>query len=163
VWWGEGADVGPDLLDHAVELGELVLGERLGREQVESARVGVLQDPVENRQVVAERLARRRGRHDDHVLATRHAGEGFGLVAVEPFVASPGQGVAQLRMQLVGKLHDARRLRRKMPQRGQHGLAAQRLLDLQALQDREQGRLAVGARRDGPRAGRDQLLAHADA
>src|SRR6185436_19274291 len=48
-----------------VQLRHLVLGQRLGREQVERARGRVLQDRVEDRQVVTERLARGRRRGDD--------------------------------------------------------------------------------------------------
>ena len=57
---GERPDVGPDRLDHPVQLGQLVLGQRLRREEVEGPRVRVLQDAVEDGQVVAEGLARRR-------------------------------------------------------------------------------------------------------
>ena len=51
------------------ELGDLVLAERLGREQEEGARGRVLGDGLQDGQRVAQRLARRRRRDDDDVLA----------------------------------------------------------------------------------------------
>ena len=54
---GERLDVGADLFDQSVQLGLLVLGERLGGEEVEGAGVGVFEDGVEDGQVVAEGLA----------------------------------------------------------------------------------------------------------
>jgi len=48
-----------------VEFGKLILGERFGGEEVEGARVGVFENGVEDRQVVAERFSRS-GRGDDH-------------------------------------------------------------------------------------------------
>ena len=54
------------------QLGELVLGQRLGREQIEHARLGLLHERLEHGQVVAERLARGGRRHHDEVLALGH-------------------------------------------------------------------------------------------
>src|SRR5439155_25318412 len=48
-------DVG--VLREPLELGELILGKRLGRVDVERARGGILRDRVDDRQVVAEGLA----------------------------------------------------------------------------------------------------------
>jgi hypothetical protein len=65
---GEGLDA---QLAGAVELqqfGHLVLRQRLGREQVQ--RLGLsLHRRGDHRQGVAQRFARRRGRHDGHMLA----------------------------------------------------------------------------------------------
>ena len=66
------------------ELGELVLAQGLRREQVERPRRRVLADRLEDRQVVAERLARRGRRHDRDVLA-RHGA---------PRAPRPGGGTA---------------------------------------------------------------------
>ena len=52
---------------------ELIGGERLGREEIEGARSGIGGDRVEDRQVVAERLARC-GRRDHHGIATGAGG-----------------------------------------------------------------------------------------
>ena len=65
------------------ELRELVLAERLGGEEVQRPCRGVLRDGLQDGQVVAERLARRRGRHDGHVLAGAQRLQGLRLVAVE--------------------------------------------------------------------------------
>jgi hypothetical protein len=48
-----------------VEFGELILGERLGREKIEGPRVGVFKHGIEDREVVAKRLAGS-GRSDNH-------------------------------------------------------------------------------------------------
>jgi len=50
---GEGGDVLAESLDGGVELGELILREGLGGEEVERPRVGVFDDGVEDGQVVA--------------------------------------------------------------------------------------------------------------
>src|SRR2546422_5344787 len=60
------------LLGELFQLGQLVLGERLRRKDVERARVGLVHDRLEHRQVVAERLARRRRRDDDDVASGLH-------------------------------------------------------------------------------------------
>jgi hypothetical protein len=127
-----------------VQLGQLVLGQRLGREEVEGAGVGVLQDPVEDRQVVAEGLARG-GRRDDHdVLPRLDPLVGLALVGVEPLVAPPGERLLQLRVQVRREVDDLGGLGREVAQRGQDGLGAERPLDLEALQDGEQRPLRVG-------------------
>ena len=66
-----------------MQLGHLVLRQRLGRKEIERATRRIAQDRIEHRQVVAERLARRRRRRDDDVVSRRHVGKGFGLMAVE--------------------------------------------------------------------------------
>ena len=55
-----------------VQLGELVLRQRLGGKEIERARVGISKNRVQDRQVVAERLARRGRRDDDHILSRVH-------------------------------------------------------------------------------------------
>ncbi len=159
---GERADVRPDRLDHRVELGQLVLGQRLRGKEVERPRVGVLEDAVEDGKVVAEGLARGGRRDDDHVLAALDELERLALVAVEALVAPPDERVAQLRVQLPREVHHAGRLGREVPQRGEHRLAAEGLLDLEALQDGKEGRRTVTARRNGPGRGGDELLGQDD-
>ena len=61
---------------HLVQLGELILCECLGRKQVQRPRRRVVQDRVEHRRVVAERLARRRRGHDDDAAAAQGVGDG---------------------------------------------------------------------------------------
>ncbi len=68
---------GPDL-----ELGELVLRERLRGKKVQGTRGGLLQQGVENGQVVTEGLAGRGWRDDDHVLARERGAHGCCLMGV---------------------------------------------------------------------------------
>ena len=70
-------------LGELVQLRELVLGERLGRKQVEDARLGLLDQGLQDGQVVAERLARGRRRHDDDVFPLGHDLDRARLVRVE--------------------------------------------------------------------------------
>ncbi len=65
------------------ELRDLVLPERLGREEEQGSRGGVLGDRLERRQRVTERLARRGGRDDHDVLAGVDRLDRFGLMDVE--------------------------------------------------------------------------------
>src|SRR5947208_14696494 len=52
---------------YGMEVGKLVLSKSLGWEEVKSAGVGVLEDGVEDREVVAEGLSRGGGRDDNHM------------------------------------------------------------------------------------------------
>jgi hypothetical protein len=70
-------------LAQALQFRKLVLSERLGREQIQCAARRVLKNRVEDRRVVAERLARRRRRDDDDVPAGERVIDRFGLVCVE--------------------------------------------------------------------------------
>ena len=72
-----------EALREIVQLGELVLRERLGGEEVERARIGIFEDGVQDRQVVAERFAGCRGR-DDHEVFSRARKFGCGgLMRIE--------------------------------------------------------------------------------
>ena len=57
------------LLGELLELGELVLRERLRGKQIQNASVRLVQQRLQDRQVVAERLAGRGRCHDDNVVA----------------------------------------------------------------------------------------------
>ena len=70
-------------LAQALKLRELILRERLGRKQIERTAGGILQDGVQHRRVVAERLARRRRRDHDDVAAGQRVLDRFGLMRVE--------------------------------------------------------------------------------
>ena len=84
---GEDADLQLVVVRHElrqrVQLRELILRQRLCRKQIQRARRRILQDGVEHRRVVAERLARRRRRDRDDVAAGEHVLERLGLVRVE--------------------------------------------------------------------------------
>ena len=72
------------LVGEGVQLGKLILRERLGREEIERAARRIADDGVEHRGVVAERLARGGGRGDDDVPPGQGVRHGFSLVHVEP-------------------------------------------------------------------------------
>ena len=77
-------------LGQAVQLGQLVLGQRLGRKQVQGAARRIGHDGVQDGHVVAERLAgRRRGRHD-HVASRQGVRHRLGLVRVDLIDAARG-------------------------------------------------------------------------
>jgi hypothetical protein len=61
----------------------LILGERLGRKEVERPCRPIRQEGVEHRQIVAQRLATGRGGDDDHVFATQRSLYRPRLVGVE--------------------------------------------------------------------------------
>ena len=66
---GRGRDGQPGRRRQLAELADLVLAERLGREQQQGPRGRVVGDGLQDRQRVAQRLARRRRGHD-HDVAT---------------------------------------------------------------------------------------------
>ena len=68
------------MLHERVELRQLILRERFRGKQIQRARRRVLQNGVEDRQVVAQRLARRRGRHRDDVPARQRVADRLGLM-----------------------------------------------------------------------------------
>jgi hypothetical protein len=73
------------------ELGQLILGQRLGREEVERAARGLLQESLQDGQVVAERLPARGRRDDDEVLLAAGQLVGLSLVGVQPLDPAPAQ------------------------------------------------------------------------
>ncbi len=66
---GENAEAILQTLVEVVKFGELVLRERFGGEEVERAGVGILEDLVQHRQVVAQRFSGSGGRDDDCVFS----------------------------------------------------------------------------------------------
>ncbi len=80
---GVGLDVGLHLADQAVDLVHLVLGEGLRREEVEGAGLRLFEDPLEDRDVIAEGLAARRRGDQDDALALADQINGLRLVAVK--------------------------------------------------------------------------------
>jgi hypothetical protein len=96
----------PDLLGQApvdiVELGLLVLRQGLGREEIHGPRRGVLHDGVEDRQVVAKRLAGGRRGHDDDVLPFLEGLPARALVGEELGEALVDEGLAQGGVDVVG-------------------------------------------------------------
>jgi hypothetical protein len=103
-----------------VQLGHLVLRQRLRREQIQRARGRILQDAIENGQVVAERLARRRRRRHDHLAAARRVFEGFGLVRVKLMHAALLERSLYPWIDGFGERRVGRFNRRQPPDRGHH-------------------------------------------
>ena len=89
---------GSDLAS-VLQLGQLILRQGLGREQVEDARLRPLDQRLQRGQVVAERLARRGGRDHDDVLALLDELPGAGLMAVELLDAPRAQGLGDARIE----------------------------------------------------------------
>ena len=77
-------DAHAHVLDHAVQLRHLVAGERLGGKQVQRPAGLVLQYGLKHGHVVAQRLARGRGRHDHEVLPRQRGADGLALVDIRP-------------------------------------------------------------------------------
>ncbi len=92
------------------ELSELVLAERLGGEEVQRPRRGILRDGLQDGQVVAERFARCGGRHDGHILPGSQRLECLRLMAVQRADASSLQGAHETRLQPVRDGHVLGRL-----------------------------------------------------
>ncbi len=118
---GEHADLlagrGVDRLAHRLQLRELILRQRLGRKQVERAARRILEDRVEHRRVVAERLARRRRRDDDRVATGQRVLDRFRLVRVELIDAARRERADQPRIERRGKRRELGRDRRQTPDR----------------------------------------------
>ena len=74
-------------------------------------------------------------------------------MGVGPLQAAAPEHVAQPRIEIVRELRVPRVLGREMAQRGEHGLRAQRALDLERLEDGEESAFGV-------LAAQGELLAH---
>src|SRR5260370_33185367 len=79
-----------------MQLGKLILGKRLGREEIQGAVVGAFQDCVQDWQVVAKRFPGSRRCDDDHVLAGVARFGSSSLVAVELANTLTGRSRPQL-------------------------------------------------------------------
>ena len=94
-------DAHAHILDHAVKLRYLVAGKRLGGKQVQRPGSLVGQNRLEHRHVVAQRLARGRGRYHHEVLPRQRGADGLGLVdvgpAYSPLLQRPDDAPVQLR------------------------------------------------------------------
>ena len=88
---GVGLDVDPHLLDHVVQLADLVGGKRLGREQVQRPGIRILQDGGQNRQVVAHGFAGSRRRNDRHIFPAGDCLQAFRLVGVQLMDSAAGK------------------------------------------------------------------------
>jgi hypothetical protein len=104
-------------LGHRLQFGELILRERLRRKQVQRPAGRILQDGVENRHVVAQRLARR-GRRDDHdVAAGERVPDRFRLMRIELFDPPLLKPPEKARIERLGE----RRVLRRHCRKAAHG------------------------------------------
>ncbi len=85
-----------------VELRELIVGERLGREEVQGAAAGVGEEALQHGQVVAEGLAAGGGGGNGNVLAAQRSPDGGGLVTVERIDAAGPERGTDARIEAVG-------------------------------------------------------------
>ena len=112
-----------DQLDQAVQLGELVLRQRLGRVEIQRARRRVLEDRVEDRPVEAQRLARGGRRDDDGAAPGQGVGHRLGLVGVELADAAGRQRADQPAIERLGHRRVHRGRRRQPPDGSDHDIA----------------------------------------
>ena len=125
------------VLASSAELGELVLGQRLGGEQIEHTTVRLLHQGLEHREVVAERLARRRRGHDDQVLPLGDDLERLGLVAVELLHAARAERFHQPRIERGGERSEDGSSRLEASDGGDEGAGLERRQELiEELSDR---------------------------
>ena len=94
------------------QLGHLILGQRLGRKQVQRLPPSRT-DRLQHRQVVTQGLARGRRRYHHKVPALSRQLPGLGLMRVELFDASRAEGAAQTHIQIIRQAVEAGRLRRQ--------------------------------------------------
>ena len=101
---GVGADLDRESGGEGAELGQLILRQGLGGEQVEGPRGGLLQDPLQDGQVVAEGLSAGRGCDHDQVSTLPYGGVGPRLMRVESVDPPAAKGSPQRLRQVVGEL-----------------------------------------------------------
>ncbi len=70
-------------LAQILQLGKLILSQRFGRKEVESARVRIFQDRVQNRKVVAERFPGSGRSHNHDIFAAVYPLGRFRLMRIE--------------------------------------------------------------------------------
>ena len=112
-------------LDQRVQLRELILRERLRREEVECAALRLAQDRGQHRHRVAKRLPGCRGGHDDLVAPLEGARDRLGLVRVRPLDPPPRERGCDSLVDGGGPLGVARRLCRQVAPRDESRLPQQ--------------------------------------
>ena len=103
-----------------LELRQLILREGLRGEEIEGPRRGLAQEGLQDRQVVAERLAGGGRRHHDAVAALAEEVESPGLVRVEGLDPARPERVGEIRIDRVGNRDRLGRPSRE-PAKSRHG------------------------------------------
>jgi hypothetical protein len=101
-----------------MQLGKLILRERLGWKQIQRAARGILEHGVENRSVVAKRLPGRRRCDDDDVAPRQRMSDRFGLVGVQLRDSPGSERIPQAAIERLGERRVSGRYCRQAPQRG---------------------------------------------
>ena len=96
-----------------MELGQLILRQRLRGKEIQRARRRVVQNAMQDGRVVAERLSRRGGRDDDRVSTRERVLNRFRLMEVEAVDASRAQRLLQPGIKRLGKRFENRGRRRQ--------------------------------------------------
>jgi len=104
-----------------LEFLKLILSERLGGEQIHGASFRIVHQSIQNRQVVAQRLAAGGGGDDDHVAPRRGMFERRPLMGVELAYATRDQRLPQRRCERIREIDELTRARRKLARRAGHG------------------------------------------
>ncbi len=94
--------IGRHQFRQCLQFSQLILRERLRREEVQRACRRILEDRVQNGSVVAERLSGRGRRDRDDVASGEHVIEGFGLMGVELFDPADRKCRPEPRVRAVG-------------------------------------------------------------
>jgi len=114
---GVGLDVCLEIADEDVDLVHLILGQGLGGKNIEGPCLRLFKNPLQYREVVAEGLAARRGRHQNDVPAGAHQFHGLALVAVEPPDPPVGEDLPEAGMEPDGEIHIPALPGRDLPER----------------------------------------------
>ncbi len=111
--------ISADQFGQSLQLGELILREGLGRKEVQRARRLILEDGIEDRRVVAERLSRRRRRDRDDVAPAEHMRERLGLMGIQLADPACGERAPEPVVSAV-RIGRKRRGRGRQPPHGRH-------------------------------------------
>ena len=107
---------------HVLKLDQLIAGQRLRRSHVDGPGIRVADQAVQDRQLVAQRLAAGRGSGDEHILPGPNQFQGQALMAVEPLAAQSVQHATDMGMQPFRHVGPLRRSGRESFRMGDVGL-----------------------------------------
>ena len=100
---GIGLEVDLHLPHEAMQLGQLVLGQRLGGKEIQRASFRIAQHRLQNWQVIAGGLPGRRRRHHHHVFPGQCEAGRLRLMGIEAADATRRQRLPQAQLQPIRK------------------------------------------------------------